>query len=217
MKKKTLVIHPTDPSTDFLTVIYKGRGFTEIHEDFEATRLQSAIEEHDRILLLGHGYPNGLLNYYETIIDESFVPVLRGKELVGIWCYAKAFFERHQLPGFHTDMFISEIDEAMIMGVEATEKAIDVSNYTFSKLVRKYLFHPQMYERIMQGYKYIRTPVALFNWDRLYFRDESGVLHGNANPPAPNAMAEFIGQGLEEVSKMIRDNPNLFTHFLPKL
>ena len=75
MKKKTLVIHPTDPSTDFLKLIYKDRGFTEIHEDFDANRLTSAIEQHDRILLLGHGYPNGLLNYYETIIDESFVPV----------------------------------------------------------------------------------------------------------------------------------------------
>ncbi len=216
MKKKTLVIHPKDPSTDFLCEIYRNRGFTEINEGFESEKLKNLIQEHHRIVLLGHGYHNGLLNFYETIIDDSFSPLLVDKELVGIWCYARAFFERHQLPGFHTDMFISEPDEAMIMGVSATKKSIDISNRIFAKAVRKNLFRPDCYSRIMQYYSSTSTPVAQFNQERLFYRSKGGVLQGCENPSIANWATNFVNENLSDLSALLRDNPGLFSALINK-
>ncbi len=216
MKKKTLVIHPKDPSTDFLCEIYRDRGFTEIKEGFEADKLKTLIHEHQRIVLLGHGYHNGLLNYYETIIDDSFATLLAEKEVVGIWCYAKAFFERHQLGGFHTDMFISEPDEATIMGISATKKSIDISNRVFAKAVRKHLFRPDCYNRIIQYYKRLSSPVAQFNQERLYYRSATGDLQGCENPSIANWATNFVNENLSDLSAILRDNPGLLTALINK-
>lgn len=216
MKKKTLVIHPKDPSTDFLCEIYRDRGFTEIKEGFEADKLKTLIHEHQRIVLLGHGYHNGLLNYYETIIDDSFATLLAEKEVVGIWCYAKAFFERHQLGGFHTDMFISEPDEATIMGISATKKSIDISNRVFAKAVRKHLFRPDCYNRIIQYYKSLSSPVALFNQERLYYRSATGDLQGCENPSIANWATNFVNENLSDLSAILRDNPGLLSALINK-
>jgi hypothetical protein len=57
-----LVIHPKDKSTDFLKPIYHGRNDTTVitggctKED-----VNTAIDEHDHIIILGHGTPQGLL------------------------------------------------------------------------------------------------------------------------------------------------------------
>jgi hypothetical protein len=216
MKKKTLVIHPKDPSTDFLCEIYRDRGFTEIKEGFEADKLKTLIHEHQRIVLLGHGYHNGLLNYYETIIDDSFATLLAEKEVVGIWCYAKAFFERHQLGGFHTDMFISEPDEATIMGISANKKSIDISNRVFAKAVRKNLFRPDCYNRIIQYYKSLSSPVALFNQERLYYRSATGDLQGCENPSIANWATNFVNENLSDLSAILRDNPGLLSALINK-
>lgn len=58
---KVLVIHPDDRSTQMLKAIYEGKGYDVItdcsisHDD-----LIKAIEEHDTIIMLGHGTPSGL-------------------------------------------------------------------------------------------------------------------------------------------------------------
>lgn len=202
-KKTTLVIHPDDPSTDFLIEIYRGRGFTEIRKDFEPSKLKSFIHDHDRIVLLGHGFHHGLLHYTRTIIDESFVSLLKDKELVGIWCYAKTFFSRHELTGFFTDMFISEMAEAAFMDVEATQKSIEVSNRLFATLVRKNLFRTDCYPRILSGYKTLRTPVAQYNQSRLYYRNQEGVLQGCENHTPMDLLSKFVMQ-----------NPNILTQLL---
>ena len=168
--KKTLVIHPTDPTTDFLKIIYANRGFTEENADFEPDRLKSLIREHDRIVMLGHGFHHGLLNGYDTIIDDLFVPILKEKELVGIWCFAKTFFDQHGLSGFHTDMFISEKPEAIVMGVNATELEIEQSNIAFSKAVRSYLFLPECLDRIKSSYSKRTSNIAQYNLMRLNYR-----------------------------------------------
>ena len=168
--KKTLVIHPTDPTTDFLKPIYEGRGFTEVTTDFQSDQLKERIQNHDRVIMLGHGYHHGLLHYIKPVIDESFVSLLKQKELVGIWCFAKSFFDAHGLTGFHTDMFISETAEAQVMGVAASEAEIEASNVLFAQAVRKNLFHANCLERVSELYGKITTPVARYNGLRLHNR-----------------------------------------------
>lgn len=57
---KTLVIHPKDKSTDFLKPIYHGRNWTVITGGTKQ-EVRDAIDEHDHIIMLGHGTPQGLL------------------------------------------------------------------------------------------------------------------------------------------------------------
>jgi len=170
--KKTLVIHPADPSTDFLKIIYQNRGFTEETQNFNPNHLKQLIQNHDRIVMLGHGYHHGLLNFMQPIIDETFVPLLEQKELVGIWCFAKAFFDHHGLSGFHTDMFISETTEAFMMGVNDTLQSIEQSNVVFAKAVRSNLFHPDCLNRVKITYNKLDTSVSKYNGKRFHFRKD---------------------------------------------
>ncbi len=169
--KKTLIIHPADPTTDFLKIIYQDRGFTEETQNFDPNHLTQLIQNHDRIVMLGHGYHHGLLNFMQPIIDESFVPLLKQKELVGIWCFAKAFFDHHGLSGFHTDMFISETMEAFVMGVKDSHESIEESNAVFAKAVRSNLFHPECLDRVRTTYNKLDSPVSRFNGVRLHYRN----------------------------------------------
>ena len=77
MKTKTLVIHPEDPTTDFLKNIYQGMGFTEIRRNFNSIELKALISEHDRIIMLGHGFHLGLLDHFKIVIDDSYAQIGR--------------------------------------------------------------------------------------------------------------------------------------------
>lgn len=58
---KTLVIHPKDKTTDFLKPIYHGRDWTVITGNCTKEEVAKAIDEHDHIIMMGHGTPQGLL------------------------------------------------------------------------------------------------------------------------------------------------------------
>ena len=168
--KKTLVIHPQDPSTDFLKTIYQGKGFTELTTDINPDQLFEQMESHDRILMLGHGFHFGLLHYFKLIVDARHVPILKKKELVGIWCFAKQFFTRHHLNGFYSDMFISEPLEAQFLRVEASPEEIEKSNDCFAQLLRDNLDHPDRLQRIQHAYGQLNTTVSDYNNMRLFDR-----------------------------------------------
>ena len=93
--------------------------------------------------MLGHGFDSGLFNYVPsyvtdaqvmnfTIINDTHVPYLRNKYCVAIWCFASSFFEYHKLHGFASGMFISEMKEAQMFGVPASQSQIDLSNELFA-------------------------------------------------------------------------------------
>ena len=59
---KILVIHPKDKSTDFLKPIYHGRSdVTVITGNCTKEDVAKAIDEHEHIVMMGHGTPQGLL------------------------------------------------------------------------------------------------------------------------------------------------------------
>lgn len=107
---KTLVIHPSDRSTDFLKLIYKDKGYDVINDrNIVSDIVLKAIENHDRIIMLGHGTPHGLMY---TPINHSYGKLLASKETITIWCNSDMYALRHGLKGFHTGMIISEVGEA---------------------------------------------------------------------------------------------------------
>jgi len=117
---KTLVIHIQDTSTDFLKPIYDLTAkVTVVRTNLSAKVMNDLIEEHDRIIMLGHGSDNGLFgDAGGMIIGAENVPALANKDnSIFIWCHASDFVARWGLRGFSTGMFISEVGEALFCNV----------------------------------------------------------------------------------------------------
>ncbi len=178
---KNLIIHPEDPTTTFLSPIYATlNNKTVITDGFTKSELQELIEYHDRVLMLGHGSPHGLLNpglFPDAglyIIDDVMVlPLSRKTNNIFIWCYASKFVQKHGLTGLCTGMFISEIREANSYGLEDMDwDVINQSNERFSSIISKHLNEPMeiLYKKLLYEYGVLaRTnPIVKFNLERLY-------------------------------------------------
>ena len=147
--KKTLVIHPSDRSTDFLKIIYEDKDY-DVLTDFRncisnngKSRLINTMKKYDRIIMLGHGTPYGLLNVVDghfvgTLINDQFAKVLSEKETISIWCNSDRYFIRNNIKGFHTGMIISEVGEARyVLGKTPLNAKETLDNMiAFSTIVR---------------------------------------------------------------------------------
>jgi len=167
----TLVIHPDDRSTDFLRPIYQDlKHKTVITGPITRDGLHALIKAHDRIIGLGHGSPSGLFSmssggYGSYILGASEVEVLRGKELVSIWCHANQFMERHRLNGLYSGMFISEVSEARYYGLnEVTQADVNESNDAFAKILGREMIRNPHEEFMLWGRVKIQY-TELANWN----------------------------------------------------
>jgi hypothetical protein len=178
---KTLVIHAEDSSTNFLCPIYQTIvDRTVLRKGFTKNEIAEQIKVHDRIIMLGHGCPDGLfaVGQFETnnslIIDSSLITLLSEKEEnIYIWCHAKEFVERYKLKGFYTGMFISEFLEVVYCQLPLVEdEVIDESNDAFSSIVSKYVNETKsvLYKNTVEEYQIIanRNLVAAYNILRVY-------------------------------------------------
>jgi hypothetical protein len=178
-----LIIHPSDRSTDFLSPIYANiTDATIMNGGVSKDQVAKAINEHDRIIMLGHGSPYGLFSIGQFtgnngyVIDESMVPLLLDKECISIWCNADQFMNKHQLYGFYSGMFISEVGEAMYCGLPGMEQeTVTASNDYFAELLGEVINEPLsiIYEHVMDNYRLLTedNPVALYNHNRLYLAE----------------------------------------------
>ena len=178
---KTLIVHPQDSTTDFLDIVYAPiENKTVVTGGVSKTDLMKMIQEHDRVMMMGHGSPAGLFsvgkfkNSGAYIIDQNIVPYLKQKENnVFIWCNADKFVELFQLRGFYSGMFISETSEAAWCGLPGTKQdVVDESNYGFCNIIAKYITNKTdvIYENVRKEYGLIAetNPVAHYNNNRLY-------------------------------------------------
>ena len=172
---KTFVLHPEDPTTEFLKEIYLGRGWTfENRWNVPAEELMEKIKAHDRIIMMGHGTPVGLIGYSNTFMRRDFVELLKTKQCICIWCNADQYVLREGINGFYTGMFISEVSEASHYGIRITQAAIDRSNRDFAFEMKLCLDHDDpklIYEEIKKTYVGPYS-VYQFNNDRLYYRND---------------------------------------------
>lgn len=167
----TLVIHPYDETTDFLSRIYAGKNWHVINYFCDAYELKFQIMMHDRIIIMGHGIPQGLLGFGGLYINSQFVPVLtdKRKQYVFIWCNADRFVDYYHLQGFYSGMFISEVGEAKFFDIDATQQQIDYSNNLFADIVNKAIDTPNFYDTVKREY-IGEDPVIQFNNQRLYYK-----------------------------------------------
>ena len=186
---KSLVIHPKDQSTDFLSAIYANlTDKTVVRDGITKTELRVLIEIHDQIIILGHGFQYGLVNPGRFpgaglfIVDDSMAPVLRKKSSgIYIWCHADHYVRTHGLSGICSGMFISQPDEAALFGYENIDNdLIEQSNNGFASIMAQWINEPLnlLYDRLLLEYcKLARTnPIAKFNLERLSLCG-SGVLY----------------------------------------
>ena len=153
---KRLILHPEDRSTDFLKPIYSNlENTTVVTGGIRYQRdIHGLIESHDQVIMLGHGFSDGLLSVRQFglnpfIIDSRCAKYLSEKESnIFIWCYASDFVTKHKLKGYCSGMFISEELEALYHNVEATEDQINLSNDVFAAALG---------EALLQGYSMQET------------------------------------------------------------
>ena len=178
---KTLIVHPEDETTKFLTGIYATMtNKTVITGGVTKAELQKHIDDHDQVFMLGHGSPLGLLSVNQFpdcgsyVIDDSMVESLRNKaNNIFVWCNADEFVQRHSLKGFYTGMFISEESEAWYFDLWNVDSGcINESNNEFSTIVSNHLNErlDVFYKNVSAEYGVLamRNPIALFNLNRLY-------------------------------------------------
>lgn len=176
---KTLVIHPKDKTTEFLKEIYEGKDWTVINQwALSKHEIIKAVKSHDRIIMMGHGTPAGLIGYQGIFMSPEFISVLQERDCVCIWCNADQYVRRNNIIGFFTGMFISEVREARYFKIETTQKEIDYSNDLFTKAVTKYIDSDDMWGLIKESYRGDDL-VIQYNSQRLYYRDEESVLNDN--------------------------------------
>ena len=174
---KTLVIHPKDPTTTFLSKIYEGKDWTifDSHsKDISKSKFHKLVKEHDRIIMMGHGCPSGL--FYSHVTSE-LVYILREKECICIWCNADQFVNKYKLKGFFTGMFISEVSEANWFNIHPTQEEVDFSNHLFTDLVAENIDKNSvpLHQIVKDNYYSSECPVIQYNNDRLYVHDEESI------------------------------------------
>jgi len=171
---KTLIIHPADPTTDFLKEIYADKDWTVINDPvYPNAHLKVAINEHDRIIMLGHGTNFGLLGgvgaNVRMMISSQHVYLLRNKICVCVWCNANEFVKRYALSGFHTGMIVSELDEAAMYSLPY--KGIDESNKLFASSLKTALRKveaSEIWEAMRVSYDMADNAIVDFNRTNLF-------------------------------------------------
>lgn len=68
---KTLVLHPFDRSTTFLNPIWEGKGFDVLQEGKFSNEMMGSYE---RIVMMGHGWHEGLLAIGKYTFDDDTPP-----------------------------------------------------------------------------------------------------------------------------------------------
>ena len=184
LNMRVLIIHPQDPSTNFLKPIYATiHNKTVINGGVTRIELINLIQSHDRVMMLGHGTPEGLLSIGQFpdsstyVIDRWIAPLLAEKEQnVFIWCNADQYVNKHRLNGFFSGMFISEESETFYCDLwDLDSQIIDESNELFVSAVAKYINEPLhvLHKNVINEYGILAktNPIAEYNWERLYFSE----------------------------------------------
>lgn len=176
---KNLIIHPKDSTTDFLKEIYRDIDDCTVITDtsMSTNELLNEIEKHDRIIMLGHGSPNGLFNTHPRkwnrdegifFINDYIVPYLKNKDNVYVWCNADKFVTRHYLKGLYTGMIISEYGEACMFNLsQVTKNQIEESNMLLSKAIRSTIWGNNLLTEVKTHYNG-DNPIINFNKQNIY-------------------------------------------------
>ena len=174
------VIHATDPTTQVLSLLYQQREDVRmlITERNTSSDVQRAIRADNVIMMLGHGNEYGLFSksdkngdYRRFLITDRHVQFLRDKTCIGIWCYANKFAEKYRLHGLFTGMIISELQEAIDLGVPATKDEINKEMEKFTTRLKDCVetYGLEQTHLRMREMDDVQSELTKFNYGNLYY------------------------------------------------
>lgn len=174
------IIHATDPTTQVLSHLYQQREDVRmlITERNTSSDVQRAIRSDDVVMMLGHGNEYGLFSkpekngeYRRFLITDKHVQFLRDKSCIGIWCYANKFAEKYKLHGLFSGMIISELQEAIDLGVAATKEEIDKEMEKFTICLKDCIetYGLEQTPFRMKEYDDVQSVLTKFNYSNLYY------------------------------------------------
>lgn len=174
------VIHATDPTTQVLSLLYQQREDMRmlITERNTSSDVQRAIRADDVVMMLGHGNEYGLFSkpdkngdYRRFLITDRHVQFLRDKSCIGIWCYANKFAEKYKLHGLFSGMIISELQEAIDLGIPATKEEIDKEMEKFTIRLKDCIetYGLEKTPLRMKELDDVQSALTKFNYDKLYY------------------------------------------------
>lgn len=175
-----IVVHPDDPSTKMLGMLYEGIEGVTLFDSWrqrkEILEAVAAAPREEPVLLLGHGCPKGLYDLQNgyLVIRPDDADLLKDRpNLVGIWCYASSYAYRYGLKGFFSGMFISEPQEALANGVTASAREIYGKACDFSRRFGDLLREGKPLAEIaaeLTDPRHRDSELTRFNYDRLAWR-----------------------------------------------
>ena len=174
------IIHATDPTTQVLSLLYQQREDVRmlITERNTSSNVQRALRADDVIMMLGHGNEYGLFSkpekngeYRRFLITDKHVQFLRDKSCIGIWCYANKFAEKYKLHGLFSGMIISELQEAIDLGVAATKEEIDKEMEKFTICLKDCIetYGLEQTPLRMKELDDVQSVLTKFNYSNLYY------------------------------------------------
>lgn len=135
----------------------------------------------ERIMLLGHGSDKGLFLHQDDSWDEfdrlivyhphAYYLRKHGGNMVGIWRHVIMFAEAKGLHGLFLGMIVTEMSEALLYGIEATQEELDCENLKIVQRLRRLfdegvpLFDIPQRLVVMDG---AHTPLTDFNYRNFY-------------------------------------------------
>mgnify|MGYP004506910845 FL=1 len=180
-----LVIHPTDRTTEMLSILYEGLEAKLIESDCsnkEMGHLLRHTSPSERIMLLGHGSDKGLF-YRDDDTKDEFDKIIvghphafhlrnHGSNIIGIWCHAVEFAKKEGLHGLFSGMIISEMSEAEEYGVVTDKDSMDKTNRLMFTQLRRLLDDGTPLHEIPERLKALNTTqseLSRFNYERFYY------------------------------------------------
>ena len=174
------VIHATDPTTQVLSLLYQQQEDMRmlITERNTSSDVQRALRADDVIMMLGHGNEYGLFSkpekngdYRRFLIADRHVQFLRDKTCIGIWCYANKFAEKYKLHGLFSGIIISELQEAIDLGVAATKEEIDKEMEKFTIRLKDCIetYGLEQAPLRMKELDDVQSVLTKFNYSNLYY------------------------------------------------
>ena len=158
-----LVIHPTDRTTEMLSILYEGLEARLIEADCsnkEMGHLLHHTSPSERIMLLGHGSDKGLF-FRKSDEEEGFDKI--------IVRHPHAFHLRNHGSNI---IGISEMSEAEEYGVTTDKESMDRTNRLMFTQLRRLLDNGTPLHEIPERLKALDTTqseLSRFNYERFYY------------------------------------------------
>ena len=174
-----IVIHiDTQKDTSFLKETYKGISNLILLYNPTKEQVNKTLEENpnEDVMMLGHGSPSGLFSHdwKGFVIDYTNAHLLKGRNCIGIWCWAKKFAKNYGLKGYFTSMFISNAGEARAYGYSATDEEVFAEVEFFAKSINTLIIDNVPYEEWvgkLQGIADMSKPFVKYNYDAMEYFD----------------------------------------------